>query len=130
MQKEFVWERVLTELIRSAWEAKARVRYADKLTKLKAKGKGKLPENVDQVVWDRWQLEWAREDFKQKSDQTRRNRHGGDAGAAKHTGGSVSYDTHYDRLVSIISAIISIVYIYIYIYIYIFSSLNIYTNFV
>jgi hypothetical protein len=110
MQKEFVWEGVLTELIKSAWEAKARVRYADKLTKLKAKGKGKLPENVDHVVWDRWQLEWAKEDFKQKSDQTRRNRHGGDAGAAKHTGGSVSYDTHYDRLVSIISTIISIVY--------------------
>ena len=121
MHKHFVWEEILTALIKTAWEMKARVRYADKLTKLK--GKGKVPEFLDEAVWDRWQAEWAREDWKKKSDQTKKNRQGGDAVAAKHTGGSVSYETHYDRLVSIISTIISIVH-YFFI-----SLLNIYTIF-
>jgi hypothetical protein len=56
MQKYFAWEETLSALIKTAWEQKARTRYADKLTKLK--GKGKMPAYMDQDVWDAWTAEW------------------------------------------------------------------------
>ena len=85
---------------------KSRVRYADKLTKIKAKGK--MPPFVDQDVWDGWTAHWEGESSKKKSEQTRRNRLGETGQPSKHTGGSISYNTHAERLVSIVSTNISI----------------------
>ena len=99
MQKYFAWEEILTELIKTAWQQKARIRYVDKLCKLK----GKVPEYVDPDVWARCETEWAKEPLKKKSEQNRQNRLGDPSGSgpSKHTGGSVSYHTHADRWVSI-----------------------------
>jgi hypothetical protein len=83
-------------LIKTAWEKKARTRYVDKLTKLK--GKGKMPAYMDQDVWDAWTAEWQGESSKKKSEQTRRNRLGEIGQPSKHMGGSVSYNTHAERL--------------------------------
>ena len=106
MQKYFAWEETLSALIKTAWEQKARTRYVDKLTKLKAKGK--MPAYVDQDVWDQWTAQWEGESLKKKSEQTRKNRFGETGQPSKHTGGSISYATHTERLVSIVSTNISI----------------------
>ena len=88
-----------------AWEQKARIRYVDKLTKLK--DKEKVPDYLDKDVWERWNAEWAKEGAKKKSKQNRKNRLGGPGGPSKHMGGYVSYATHSERLISIISRNIS-----------------------
>ena len=69
MQKQFVWDEAISALLKKAWEMKSRVRYADKLTKIK--GKGKMPPYVDQNVWDEWTAHWEGESSKKKSEQTR-----------------------------------------------------------
>ena len=102
MQRYFHWDQLLNSLIKIAWEQKARIRYVDKFSKLK--GKGKAPKFMDEDVWERWEAEWAKEPLKKKSDQTRANRLGNPSGTgpSKHTGGSVSFQTHADRWVRII----------------------------
>ena len=63
---------------------------------------------IDQDVWDRWTAEWEGESSKKKSEQTKKYRFGETGQPSKHTGGSISYVTHTERLVSIVSTNISI----------------------
>jgi hypothetical protein len=100
LQKQFVWNEAVTALLKKAWEMKSRVRYADKVSNIKKKGK--MPAFMDQDVWDGWTGQWQGESSKKKSEQTSKNRFGQSGQPSKHTGGSVSYPTHRERLVSIV----------------------------
>ena len=62
MQKLYYWDAELDALIREAWVAKARRRYADFLGDIRPSDEQPRPrpDYVPECVWDAWLREWER----------------------------------------------------------------------
>ncbi|KAK9092334.1 hypothetical protein Syun_027245 [Stephania yunnanensis] len=99
----FRWDDALPEdLVRAAYDRLAGTRYTALMHKLK---KNRVqPVYVTDEAWRRYLQYWESEDFQARSRQATENRNteveGPGTGPSKHGGGSVSFATTQERLVS------------------------------
>ncbi|KAK9128747.1 hypothetical protein Syun_017544 [Stephania yunnanensis] len=103
MEDIFRWDDALPEdLVRAAYDRLAGTRYTALMHKLK-KNRAQ-PVYVTDEAWRRYLQDWESEDFQARSRQATENRNteveGPGTGPSKHGGGSVSFATTQERLVS------------------------------
>ncbi|KAK9169117.1 hypothetical protein Syun_001257 [Stephania yunnanensis] len=100
----FRWDDALPEdLVRAAYDRLAGTRYTALMHKLK-KNRARKWFYVTDEAWRRYLQYWESEDFQARSRQATENRNteveGPGTGPSKHGGGSVSFATTQERLVS------------------------------
>ncbi|KDP42436.1 hypothetical protein JCGZ_00233 [Jatropha curcas] len=97
-KKHFVWDEAIEASVKRNWNRKAADRYRGMLGKWRKKKPKYLPDNI----WESWRPYWETPEFKAKSEQCSKNRlsetGGPGAGPSRHTGGSISYKVHAERL--------------------------------
>ncbi|KAK9131241.1 hypothetical protein Sjap_011728 [Stephania japonica] len=96
----FDWDPRITAHIMAAYERKAKVRYKVLMNKLLTKGEH--PIYVTEEAWRRYVKYWESYDFKVRSKIASSNRQtekgGPGTGVSKHTGGSIPFLVHEERL--------------------------------
>ncbi|KAK9090829.1 hypothetical protein Sjap_024006 [Stephania japonica] len=96
----FDWDPRITAHIMAAYERKAKVRYKALMNKLLTKGE--RPIYVTEEAWRRYVEYWESDDFKARSKIASSNRQtekgGLGTGVSKHTGGSIPFLVHEERL--------------------------------
>ena len=101
-QKHFVWDELVSAVIKVAWQRKAAERYRAFMCNLR-KGKEKTV-HVSDATWQIWKDAWNSSEFKAKGEKFAANRlsetEGPGCGISRHTRGSISHVSHAERLVS------------------------------
>ncbi|KAK9109359.1 hypothetical protein Sjap_017419 [Stephania japonica] len=96
----FDWDPRITAKIMAAYERHAKVRYKALMNMLLSKGE--RPIYVTEEAWRRYVEYWESDDFKARSkiaSSNRRTEKGGPGtGVSKHTGGSIPFLVHEERL--------------------------------
>lgn len=98
MQKNTFWDEGYEEAIRRAWRPKAGRRYADFVYDQRT---GEQQQYMPDNVLEAWKKYWATDEFKAKSAQASKNRLSGEGGPSKHSGGSITFRTHWERMVNL-----------------------------
>ncbi|KAK9091118.1 hypothetical protein Sjap_024295 [Stephania japonica] len=95
------WDPRITAKIMAAYERHTKVRYKALMNKLLSKGE--RPIYVTEEAWRRYVEYWESDDFKARSKIASSNRQtekgGPGTGVSKHTGGSIPFLVHEERLV-------------------------------
>ncbi|XP_021687538.2 uncharacterized protein LOC110669952 isoform X2 [Hevea brasiliensis] len=99
-QKCFMWDEVVSTLVKTAWQRKAAERYRALMHKIR-KGKERSIHLSD-ATWNKWNEAWSTPEFKTRCEQFSANRRsetgGPGSGISRHTGGSISHTRHNERM--------------------------------
>ncbi|XP_031091025.1 uncharacterized protein LOC115996022 [Ipomoea triloba] len=89
--KSFDWDDAKTTLVYNAWEMKAKIRYADYISRLK---KNTRHVYIPPEIWTKWDEVWNSEKGKKKTELAKKNRRGGvlnGVAQSTHTTGSTPH---------------------------------------
>nr|GMD82591.1 uncharacterized protein LOC109155276 isoform X1 [Ipomoea batatas] len=70
-KKSFDWDDAKTTLVYNAWEMKAKIRYADYISRLR---KNSRPVYISPEIWTKWNEVWNSEEGKKKTELAKKNR--------------------------------------------------------
>nr|GMD40855.1 uncharacterized protein LOC111894883 [Ipomoea batatas] len=90
-KKSFDWDDAKTTLVYNAWEMKAKIRYADYISRLR---KNPRPVYIPPEIWTKWNEVWNSEEGKKKTELAKKNRRGGvlnGVAQSTHTTGSTPH---------------------------------------
>nr|GMC48952.1 uncharacterized protein LOC109156624 [Ipomoea batatas] len=90
-KKSFDWDDAKTTLVYNAWEMKAKIRYADYISRLR---KNSRPVYISPEIWTKWNEVWNSEEGKKKTELAKKNRRGGvlnGVAQSTHTTGSTPH---------------------------------------
>nr|GMC64443.1 uncharacterized protein LOC109155276 isoform X2 [Ipomoea batatas] len=90
-QKSFDWDDAKTTLVYNAWEMKAKIRYADYISRLR---KNQRSVYIPPEIWTKWNEVWNSEEGKKKTELAKKNRRGGvlnGVAQSTHTTGSTPH---------------------------------------
>nr|GLL39880.1 uncharacterized protein LOC109173928 [Ipomoea trifida] len=90
-KKSFDWDDAKTTLVYNVWEMKAKIRYADYISRLR---KNPRPVYIPPEIWTKWNEVWNSEEGKKKTELAKKNRRGGvlnGVAQSTHTTGSTPH---------------------------------------
>nr|GMC66417.1 uncharacterized protein LOC109166774 [Ipomoea batatas] len=73
-KKSFDWDDAKTTLVYNAWEMKAKIKYADYISRLR---KNSRHVYISPEIWTKWNEVWNSEEGKKKTELAKKNRRGG-----------------------------------------------------
>lgn len=99
MYKYAEWQSGFDDVVRGAWTPKTGRRYSDFLYMRRMNEEKKVKQDfIPDEVLKNWKKYWKSDEFRVKSVRASKNRNSGEGGPSKHSGGSITFRTHRERM--------------------------------